>query len=94
MADLIDGNGRAKLVQPSNRNHGFTLDELYKLLDCETVEVVNLHDGRLMVIDEEGKFKENHFVNPKATRMLHLAGGMPDDYIAGLALICSQEEFQ
>jgi len=30
------------------------LDSIYKLIDCDTVDVVNLRDGRVMLVDDNG----------------------------------------
>ena len=92
MAVLIKPNGNVSVVKPANPEQGFTLDELYKLVECETVQMVNLLGNKTMWIDEEGKFREVHEVNEMATTMLHKAGGMPDDYIVGNALICDEGE--
>lgn len=90
MAILIHPDGAKFEVKPDNGKH-FTLDELYKHCDCSMVQVIYLEDGRLMYLDEEGKFKE-HYRNADATVLLHKAGGMMDDYIAGNALICEESE--
>jgi len=46
-----------------------------------------------MWIDEEGKFKP-HQVNIEATLLLQKAGGIPGDYVAGIALITEKNEVQ
>lgn len=91
MAELITTEGITTKVFA--KNNEFTLDEIYSLLACTMVQAVTLEDGRIMWIDEEGKFKP-HFENPVATRLLHAAGGMLDDYIAGPALITDFNEIQ
>jgi hypothetical protein len=53
-------------VQPKN-GENFKLAELYELLDCQTIELVHLSSGKLMVIDEEGKFIYDHVRNVRAT---------------------------
>jgi len=91
MALLITTNG-SKAEVSAQGNH-FTLDEMYSLLECSHLEAVYLEDGRIMWIDEEGKFKP-HQVNVPATLLLQMSGGMPGDYIAGLALITERNEVQ
>lgn len=45
----------------------FKLDELYKLLDCDLIDRMTLADGRIMIIDDEGKFSKPR--NERATRL-------------------------
>lgn len=62
-------------VSPKDPEAGFTLEELYPLLSCTTIEVVSLPDGQMMIIDEEGKWAQKprneratqaaQFVSPK-----------------------------
>ena len=91
MATLIHEDGSQFEVAPKDGQH-FTLAELYKLLECSLVQVIYLADGNLMYLDEEGKFKSPCVPNPTATTLLEKAGGMPGDFIAGLALVCTPEE--
>lgn len=62
----IDGTSNA--VVPVNGTD-FQLDELRAHLNCQWIECVPLHDGRLMLIDEEGKLAGDLHVNVKATAM-------------------------
>lgn len=89
MALLITPDGEQTEVSASGST--FTLEELYSILECSMVQAIFLEDGRFMWIDEEGKFKP-HQANLLATRLLHQAGGMASDYIAGLALITDRNE--
>jgi hypothetical protein len=92
MATLITHDGLERTVIPSNLKRGFTLEEMYFLLECDTIEVVTLADGRLMVIDENGKLLKRP-VNNKATE-LFLEDRDPLDYIVGPALVCDRRECQ
>lgn len=95
MATLIRPNSEEVEVFPSDAADGFTLDELYKLLECETVQMIHLADDKTMWMDEESKLKPYDLVmdyNPRATELLHDAGGMPDDYIIGSVLIAAEGE--
>jgi len=95
MATLIMTHGVEGKVLPKNAMTGFSLDELYHLLSCNTVEMVRLADGRTMWIDEEGKLATPpRPQNEKATVLLHAAGGSPNDWIAGPALIAEEGEVQ
>lgn len=96
MAQLLRFDESCDEVFPIDAKSGFSLPELYTLIGCEMVEAVYLDDGRIMLIDEEGKLRKGHLVllNEPATELLRRAGGMPGDYITGNALICTEEEFQ
>lgn len=68
MATLIEWNGRETQIRPKNPEQGFTLDELYLLIECELVEITSLADGRLMVMDELGRLRvPRRPVNVRAT---------------------------
>lgn len=94
MATLYKWTGEVEAVTPRNKKKGFSLPELYRLLDCEMIEAVYLPGGLAMVIDEDGKFNRPQEVNREATELLKGAGGIPGDWIAGHALVCDDEEFQ
>lgn len=91
MATRIENDGT--MTEVSARGSCFSLDEMYSLLECSRVEAVYLQDGRMMWIDEEGKFKP-HQVNIQATLLLQKAGGIPGDYVAGIALVTKRTEVQ
>lgn len=94
MATLIKTDGTRLDVQPENGTD-FSLDELYKMLDCDMVEVIYLDDERMMFLDENGKLKPqkvnqmNHVATHEAAMVLQ-----DGDYIAGHALICGRGEFK
>ncbi|MFH7321453.1 DUF3846 domain-containing protein [Desulfurivibrio sp. D14AmB] len=89
MATLILANGEYRAVAPAGDT--FTLREMYDLLDCSCVQAIFLMAGRVMWIDDEGKFKP-HEPNRIATTLLQEAGGIPGDYIAGNALVTDAGE--
>jgi hypothetical protein len=76
-------------VQPANGTH-FELEELYKLLDCSTVEVVTLTPELILIADEESKFRTPAYLNLLATYLWHqhqpTARGV--DCIVGRAIYC------
>jgi len=104
MALLIRQDGSLEQVQPKNGTDFKLKDEVYGLLECDTVEVIHLGEIRLkallsrgvkspaiMLIDEEGKMNARKLVNLSAT----LAAKriiQPGDCIVGHALICGEEE--
>ena len=90
-ATLIKPDGSKRIVFTEGEH--ITLKEMYLILGCSMIEAIYLEDGRIMWIDEVGKLKP-HFANPLATELLHKAGGLQDDYIAGLALITKKEEVE
>ena len=56
------------------------------------IEAVNMPDGRVMMINEEGKLSNPPLdYNPQATAMVRLA--IPGDYIAGPAVVGTAQEF-
>jgi len=67
-AQLIKPTGEITEIQPANRTD-FTLQECYELIKCDMIEIVNLIDGRIMLIDEEGKLKNEFQINEKATEL-------------------------
>jgi hypothetical protein len=91
MAELIAVDGSRRDVFPADAIEGFTCDELYGLLQCRTVETVALPGGGWLILDEDGKGRQR-FPNSDATKLLHGAGGAPDDYVAGPAIACSRAE--
>jgi hypothetical protein len=92
MATLILEDGSARDVRPADLKRGFTLAELYAALRCEVVEAVRLRNGRILVVDENGKLVGRP-VNELAT-MLARGVLQADDVIVGPALLCSGQEFQ
>lgn len=57
-------------------------------------EVVRLHNGELLLIDEDGKLK-NYSVNGIATNLAHLHDAIyPHDCIVGDALLFDENEFE
>jgi hypothetical protein len=93
LATFIDQNSNAVNVTPANQKRGFTLQELYSIIDCNTVQAVQLADGRTMWMDEDAKLREGlQFVNLKATILLAEAGGIPGDEVIGHVLITQPGE--
>jgi hypothetical protein len=82
-------------VQPAN-GLCFQLEELYRMLDCSTVEVVVLTDELILITDEESKFRNPAYLNLLATYLWHAhqpaARGF--DCIVGRALYCHTSQFE
>jgi hypothetical protein len=57
-------------------------------------EVVRLNNGELLLIDEDGKFK-NYSINKQATSLAHLYEAIyPHDCIVGDALLFDENQFE
>lgn len=93
MATLIKPDGSETEVQPKN-SQDFQLQELYDLIECSHVQMIWLADGiRTMWMDEESKLgSKPPALNPKATKLLREAGGIPWDEVWGNVLICGEGE--
>lgn len=85
MAQLIHVNGTSETVNPADEVRGFTLREMYDLLDCELIQIVYVDNGNILVVDEEGKLKQRP-VNYEASTHCDF------DMIVGPALLCSPGE--
>ena len=86
MAQIIKADGTIQEVQPKNGND-FKLAEMNEIVGGY-IEIINAKDGRIIIIDEEGKLKNKPF-NEEATK-LYIHG--LQDPIVGDVLVCNQEE--
>ena len=92
MATQIKPDGTETEVKPQ-RGKYFTLEEMYKLTACDCIDIVELADGRQMIVDDNGLCVNEPEINPKATT-LYWAGRNTDSPIAGTVLVCSKREVQ
>jgi hypothetical protein len=53
---------------PELENKEMMLDDMYRIIDCHTIEHVGLKKGIDLWIDEEGLFQEFPRINPIATK--------------------------
>lgn len=90
MAQILKTNGSWENVQPANGTD-FTLEEVRAVVGGY-VELVRLWDGRLMLINEEGKLYGLP-LNAEATR-LFLVERDSYDVIVGDALVCDNDQFR
>ena len=79
-------DGREKFIEPKNGTD-FSLEELKTIVDGY-IQVVWLKDGRIMVVNEEGKIHRLP-LNVRATCIVNGAGIA--DTIVGNVLICRSE---
>ncbi|UYZ64857.1 DUF3846 domain-containing protein [Hymenobacter weizhouensis] len=82
-------------IRPRN-GHSFKLAELYELLDCQTVDVVRLSKDLILIIDDEGKFRNPAYLNLLATYLWYQY--QPDargvDSIVGRVILCHDKQFR
>lgn len=69
MATILYPDGRTEEIQPQN-NRDFKLEELQKIVGGH-IEILPLRDGRIMVINEEGKLLDLSR-NEQATALANL----------------------
>ena len=84
--EIIRVDGTREEFLPADGRH-YTLEELQKAIGGGYIEVVHTKDGRLMVIDEEGKLK-GFPVNHVATALYRYGS---QDPIVGDVLVCDDE---
>lgn len=90
MATLIKTDGTEIIVHPNNGTD-FKLEEVQTFVNGY-VEVVNLRNGTIMIVNEEGKFTEQ--LNSRASAIARNHNAIfPFDYIAGDVLLCNEKEF-
>jgi hypothetical protein len=83
-ARIIKADGTEQSARPVN-GETFNLDELYRLLGCQTVEVISTGGRRVMVMDEDAKLKGR----PRNDLATVIADNIrADDYIAGDVIVC------
>ena len=93
---LLDPHSAApRPVSPQN-GRSFKLAELYALLECQTVEVVRLTPELILIIDDEGKFRNPAYLNLLATYLWyqHQPEARGQDSIVGRALLCHDKQFR
>ena len=93
---LLDpASAEPRPVSPAN-GKSFKLAELYQLLECHTVEVIRLTPELILIVDEEGKFRNPAYLNLLATYLWHqhqpAARGV--DSIVGRAILCHDRQFR
>jgi hypothetical protein len=86
-AFLYKANGEIVPVTPKNKK-SFTLKELQSFVSGY-IQVISLQDGRLMILDEEGKLdgKQRNTIATNVAKSVLFEG----DYIVGDALVTPYE---
>ncbi len=91
MAKLIRESGQIIDIQPLN-GVSFKLEEAQKYVNG-LVEVIDLGNGKIFLINEDGKFLCER--NNEATKIALKRGAIFHwDYIAGDVVLCKDEEFR
>ena len=86
-AKIIYTDKEAEDYTPKN-GKTFELDELQDIVDgC--IEIIRLNDGRIIIVDEDGKSKDKA-VNIPATNILR-RDHFTTDYIVGTAIVCNAD---
>lgn len=86
-AKIIYTDKEAEDYTPKN-GKTFELDELQGIVDgC--IEIIRLNDGRMIIVDEDGKSKSKA-VNIPATNILR-RDHYTTDYIVGTAIVCDAD---
>ena len=90
MATLFKVGEKPKEIEPKNGSD-FQLEEVWDLIGGY-VQVIELHAGRIMIVDEEGLWKNLPF-NAEATAHVARHCNYPH-MIVGTALLCKTKEFK
>lgn len=94
MALLITPNGEETKIEPENGKN-FTLQELYKLIDCQLVQICEADKkDQILIFDEEFLFKHEPVLNHIATgRMASYMKPFTHSMICGNAVLCDSKQF-
>ena len=89
MSKLVKVDGTVQDVLPKNGTD-YKLDELKKFVDGY-IEIVNLTDGCIMVVNEDGAFTKKPNITATITAFMYNAISS-DGIIFGDALVCKSSE--
>jgi hypothetical protein len=85
---LIKATGEEEEIIPEDGSF-FSLKELYSLLNCSLVELVNVNRDYIMIVDEEGRLTGKP-INEKASDLVKDRY----DFIVGDVIVCHQNYFK
>ena len=66
-----------------NTNDECLLDDMYKYIECESIEIVHLNSRDIMIIDDSGKLNGKDYNLLGTFIFLKCSHPLPGDYIAG-----------
>jgi hypothetical protein len=90
---VIGTDGSQKEIKPANGKF-FTLQEMYDAVGAKIVEFVYLPDDKVMVVDEEGWYREPK-INAIATQVLiEVSPNIPVPAIIGNVMIIDENELE
>src|SRR4029453_11773280 len=85
---LLKTDGTTSVIVPEN-GCDFQCKQLYEAIGCDLIEVVDLRDGTILIIDEEGKLKQDGEVNFLASFLAIKNKAIHEgDVIVGNAVLC------
>ena len=87
--EVIRVNGTREECLPADGRH-YTLEEMQRAIGGGYIEIVHTRDGRLMVMDEEGKLK-GFPINRVATALYRFGD---QDPIVGDVLVCEERSIE
>ena len=87
-AQLLRADGTHDDITPKNGKRFVFTGEAYDLIGADMIQMCTTHDGRLLLVDEDGKLKGKR-VNVAATA-LYLYGAQ--DAIVGDVIVCSARQ--
>ena len=87
-AQLLRTDGTHENITPKNKETFEFIGEAYDLIGARMIQICETHDGRLLLVDEEGKLTGKR-VNVAATA-LYVYGA--DDPIVGDAIVCDTHQ--
>jgi hypothetical protein len=77
-AILYRADGTQQEVTPANGTD-FTIQELYSLIGCQYVEMIDCGESNMIMIgDEESKLHDDFVVNERATKIYRDGNGIKD----------------
>jgi hypothetical protein len=88
MAELLRADGTRETITPKNGTDFQFKGEAYDLIGTDMIEIVPTHDGRILLIDENGKLKEKP-INVAASRLYRFN---EHAVIVGDAIVCNDSE--
>lgn len=87
-AQLLRADGTHDDITPKNGKRFAFIGEAYDLVGTDMIELCRTHDGRLLLVDEDGKRKGKR-INVAATA-LYVHGAQ--DWIVGDVIVCSARQ--
>jgi len=89
MAVIIRATGEYEDIEGKGENNTLTYSQMVEAVGGY-IETVPTNDGKVMILDEEGKLKSKP-LNIKATKMVE-GVIMADDVIVGDVIVCENSE--